>query len=128
MMKHRVFLLILVAVACTSQNRGPLVRYKSKVIELGTITFKNEFLGSIIIENFGDEPLVLLGATADCSCTIPEDIKNIKISPGDSTFVKFKLIPENSGYIQQSIFLDNTSKNEGRILFLIIAKVQLLDK
>ena len=63
-MKHRVFLLILVAVACTSQNRGPLVRYKSKVIELGTITFKNEFLGSIIIENFGDEPLVLLGATA----------------------------------------------------------------
>lgn len=118
---------ILILSNCSRKDTGPIISYSGRVVDLGSITFKQEYAGKIMIKNKGNETLTLLGATADCSCTVPEDIKNMKIEPNDSGLVKFKLTPARDGYMQQNIYLDNNSLNETRVLFLVRANVKLVD-
>jgi hypothetical protein len=113
-------------VSCKGK-KGAIINYHNKVIDLGQLTFKKEFAGKIALYNTGDLPLELLDATADCSCTVPDEIRNTIIQPNDSTFLKFKLTPAQDGYVQQTIYLDNTSVNENRVLFLIRAIVKLAE-
>jgi hypothetical protein len=131
MLKSLVFLFVIFnTLACLyscKESKGAIIKYDNRVIELGSLTFKKEFSGKITLHNIGDKPLKLLGATADCSCTVPDEIKNTIVQPGDSTFLRFKLTPGLDGYMQQNIYLDNSSINESRVLFLIRANVKLVE-
>ncbi len=120
------FVILILHCSCKENQNGAIVKYNKKVIDLGNIDFRKEFDGKIMIYNIGDKPLKLIDATADCSCTVPENVKNSLIQPNDSFSLKFKLTPALDGYIQQTIFLNNDSKNEKRILFLIRANVKLI--
>ncbi len=120
-------LLIIFLVSCKTK-KGPFIKYNSNTINLGEIKFKKEFLGKIIIYNIGDEPMVLTQATADCSCTVPDDIKGKIVKPSDSAYINFKITPAIDGFLQQNIYLDNTSINENRVLFLIRANVKLINE
>jgi hypothetical protein len=126
---NRIFTLIfcnILLLAC-SHKKGPVIFYNNRIINLGNIEFNKAFSGKIMIKNIGDEPLEILNVTADCSCTVPE-AGNKKILSNDTTYIHFILTPAQDGFIQQSIYVDNTSVNESRVLFLIRAKVNLLDK
>lgn len=114
----------LILLSACKNKQGPIIAYKSKIINLGSLQFKKEYPGDIVISNKGDDPLELSDATADCSCTVTE-IGKKKVAPGDSTHVHFKITPARDGYIQQSIYLNNNSVNENRVLFLIRANVKL---
>jgi hypothetical protein len=124
-MRNFSIFLFCIIFSCTSK-KGPLISYKSRIINLGNIEFKKSFTGKILIRNTGDETLKLREVTADCSCTVP-NIQNKRIFPGDSAYIQFVLTPTDDGFIQQSIYLDNNSSNENRVLFLIRAKVNLLN-
>ncbi len=127
MCKIKNFLVITILTMISCKNtRGPIIKYNTNKIDLGEIEFKKEFHGKITIYNTGDEPLKFLEATADCSCTVPDDVKNTIIQPNDSGYLSFKITPAMDGFIQQSIYLNNTSTNENRVLFFIRANVKLL--
>ena len=128
MNKTLLLLTIVIVVLFTAckQQYGGIIKYKSNICNLGDITFKKEFAGKFVIYNRGTEPLKLIEATADCSCTVPDDIKNKEIMPNDSANLSFKITPAMDGYLQQNIYLDNSSKNENRVLFLIRANVRLI--
>gem|GEM_PF-5847042 len=129
MYSRPVFFLLLSVVFCTcSSKKGPIIKYKSNIINLGEIKFKKEFPGKFLIYNTGDEPLMLKEATADCSCTVPDNIKNTAVQPNDSMFINFKITPAIDGFLQQNIYLDNSSVNESRALFLIRANVKLINE
>ena len=119
-----LFMLFLCMIFFFFFKKGPIISYKSRIINLGNIEFKKSFTGEILIKNTGDKILKITDVTADCSCTVP-DIQNTKIYPGDSEYIHFVLTPADDGFIQQSIYLDNNSLNENRVLFLIRAKVNL---
>lgn len=124
---HKLFKAFLFIILSCSAKKGPVIYYSNKIINLGNIEFKKAFNGKILIKNSGDETLKILDVTADCSCTVP-DAENKKISPGDTTYINFILTPAQDGFIQQSIYVNNNSVNENRVLFLIRAKVNLLNK
>jgi Protein of unknown function (DUF1573) len=111
--------------AC-SDKKGAIIKYNSNIINLGEIKFKKEFPAKFVIFNIGDEPLKLMQATADCSCTVPEDIKNTIVEPNDSAYINFKITPAMDGFLQQNIYINNSSINENRALFLIRANVKLV--
>lgn len=118
---------LLFAFTCScSKKKGAIIKYKSNVINLGDLYFKKEFSSNFVVYNIGDEALKLLDATADCTCTVPENLKNKVIKPGDSVNINFKLTPSLDGFIQQNIYIDNTSVNESRVLFLVRANVKLI--
>lgn len=119
-------LLFFTTLVSCEHKAGPVISYKSKLINLGDIQFKKEYAGDIVISNKGDALLKLLNVTADCSCTVPE-IEKKEIGPGDSSVIHFKISPSRDGYIQQNIYLDNNSVNENRALFLIRARVKVLN-
>jgi|SRR6478752_3303719 hypothetical protein len=117
---------LLILLSC-SQKKGPLIYYSERIINLGNISFNKTFNGSIWIKNVGDETLNLSDISTDCSCTVP-GIKKAKILPGDSLRLPFIITPAEDGFIQQSIYINNNSVNESRVLFLIRAKINLLNK
>lgn len=126
---HKLLFLLFCSIlllACSHKN-GPVIFYNKRIINLGNIEFNKAFSGEILIKNTGDETLKITDVTADCSCTVP-DLKNKKISPGDTAYIHFILTPAQDGFIQQSIYVNNNSVNENRVLFLIRAKVNLLNK
>lgn len=127
MYKRLMFFLVFLSLlnACSSK-KGAIIKYKSNIINLGEIKFKKEFPAKFVIFNIGDEPLKLIQATADCSCTVPDDIKNTIIEPNDSAYINFKITPAMDGFLQQNIYIDNSSINENRVLFLIRANVKLV--
>ncbi|MBN8720942.1 MAG: DUF1573 domain-containing protein [Sediminibacterium magnilacihabitans] len=126
-MKHKStyksFLLLLLLASC--RHKGPIISYDEKIINLGNITFNQKYTSKIIIRNRGDMDLKLLNANPDCSCTITNVPKD-PIKPGDSALLHLQITPAVDGYIQQSVYLDNNSSNENRVLFLIRANVKLL--
>lgn len=122
-----VWLIVSLLNAC-SNKKGAIIKYNSNIINLGEISFKKEFPGKFVIYNKGDESLKLMQATADCSCTVPDDIKNIVVQPNDSVFINFKITPAIDGFLQQNIYLDNSSVNENKVLFLIRANVKLVNE
>jgi hypothetical protein len=124
---YKLFIAFLFITLSCSPKKGPVIYYSNKIINLGNIGFKKAFNGKILIKNTGDETLKISDVTADCSCTVP-DIENKKISPGDTAYIIFILTPAQDGFIQQSIYVNNNSVNENRVLFLIRAKVNLLNK
>lgn len=115
-----VFLLWLY-VSC-AQRKGPVISYEKKIINIGNLQFKEVHSGKILIRNIGDEVMKILKVEADCACTVTE-IEKQEISPNDSTYIHFNIKPARDGLIQQSIFIDNNSINESRVLLLIRAKV-----
>lgn len=117
--------LLFFSISSCKETKGPTISYTNNVVDLGSIVIKKDYNGEIILSNTGDQPLKLLGATSDCSCTVPDNIKNTIIDPKHSGKVKFKLTPGVDGYLQQSIFIDNNSINESRVLFLIRANVKM---
>lgn len=124
---YKLFIAFLFITLSCSSKKGPVIYYSNKIINLGNIEFKKAFNGKILIKNAGDETLKISDITADCSCTVP-DIKNKKILPGDTAYINFILTPAQDGFIQQSIYVNNNSINENRVLFLIRAKVNLLNE
>lgn len=108
-----------------NQNNRPVIYYHSKIIELGDVEFNKSYHGKILLKNKGMGILKITGVSADCSCTVP-NMKKKKIIPGDSAYIDFILTPAEDGFIQQSIFVENNSVNENRVLFLIRGKVRLL--
>lgn len=124
---NKVFVLFCFFVLSCSSKKGPIISYDNRIINLGNIEFKKAYNGKIVIKNTGDETLKLFDISADCSCTVP-DTENKEIAPGETTYINFVLTPAQDGFIQQSIFINNNSVNENRVLFLIRAKVNLLDK
>lgn len=127
MYKRRLFFSVIVFMltAC-SNKKGAVLKYKSNIINLGEIKFKKEFPAKFLIFNIGDEPLKLIQATADCSCTVPDNIKNTIVEPNDSAYINFKITPAMDGFLQQNIYIDNSSINENRALFLVRANVKLV--
>lgn len=122
------FLVAIFLLHACSGKKGAVIKYNSNIINLGEIRFKKEFPGKFVIYNKGDESLKLIQATADCSCTVPDDIKNIVVQPNDSVFINFKITPAIDGFLQQNIYLDNSSVNENKVLFLIRADVKLVNE
>lgn len=125
-MKVIIFLIcFFILISCNQKNRkGPIILYRSQIINLGTIEFKKVYSGQIVVKNNGDEVLEILNTTSDCACTVT-NIDNKKISPRDSTYIHFNIKPAIDGYLQQNIYIDNNSVNESRVLFLLRAKVVL---
>ncbi len=122
------FSLILLLLTSCSHKKGAKIKYKNNIINLGEIKFKKEYAAKFLIYNIGDEPLKLFQVTADCSCTVPDSLLNTNIEPNDSTYINFKITPAMDGYLQQNIFIDNSSTNESRALFLIRANVKLISE
>jgi hypothetical protein len=105
-------------------KKGPIVSYNTKMVNLGNLQFEKSFSGKIVVRNEGDEALKIDNILPDCSCTVPEPLTTA-IEPGDSATLKFVLTPRQSGFIQQSLYVQNNSRNESTILFLIRANVIL---
>ncbi len=125
-MRTTLILLLLIILSC-SIKKGPVISYDNKIINLGSIEFEKAYNGKIVIKNTGDNALKLSEVSADCSCTVPI-IQHSEILPGDTAYINFVLTPAQDGLIQQSIYVNNNSINENRVLFLIRAKVHLVNK
>ncbi len=126
---HKLIIIVLsvLTMLCCSPKRGAIIYYDSKIINLGNIVFEKAYSGKILIKNSGDEALKISDVTADCSCTVPAMLHS-KILPGDTAYINFIITPAQDGLIQQSIYVNNSSVNENRVLFLIRARVQLTNK
>lgn len=123
-MKSLLVILIstLVISACT-KRKGAVISYEKKIVNLGSLSFKEPYHGKILIKNTGDQALKISQITPDCSCTVPK-MDNNRILPGDSAYIKFTITASGDGFIQQSIYVNNNSVNESRVLFLLRGKIK----
>jgi hypothetical protein len=117
--------LFLLLLGSSCKEGEPKIFYDSNVINLGIIELGKVFSGKIVIKNIGDGILKINEINPDCSCTIT-NIEKKHILPKDSTYIRFDIKPSVGGIFQQNIIVDNNSKNESRILFLVRAKVNVL--
>ena len=100
----------------------PVVKYERSVIEVPDIPAGGSYRGQFWLSNTGGKPLRVTSVRSDCACTVSE-MDRKEILPGDSALVRYTLTPILLGRFQQTIIVENNSRNEPSILFVIRSKV-----
>jgi len=72
-----------------SQTEGPILQFKSKEHDFGTISEGEIVLHTFQFENTGKSPLIISDAVGSCGCTTPT-WSNTPIKPGESGYIEVK--------------------------------------
>lgn len=72
-----------------SVKTGPMMEFKEKLYNFGTIVQGDTVLHTFVFENVGTEPLKILAARGSCGCTVPKYSKE-EIAPGAKGEVQVK--------------------------------------
>ena len=112
-MSIRVKLIVLALVTCLTGRAGAKIEWDKPKYDFGAF---NENAGSVTATftyyNKGDEPLVVLGARANCGCTTPVYSDEV-VQPGDSATLVVTYDPGGRpGRFEKYVYVDTNTEPE----------------
>ncbi len=64
------------------------ISYEESTFDFGTVVEGEQVRHTYKFTNTGDQPLILIGVTGSCGCTVPEEWPTHPIQPGESGEIK----------------------------------------
>ena len=105
-MKHLFFglTILVLSTSCLSDSNGSpeerkveyakfidnptTIKYEENSFDFGTVIEGEQVRHSYKFTNTGDQPLILIGVTGSCGCTVPEEWPTHPIGPGETGEIK----------------------------------------
>lgn len=108
---------IIVLISCQSKPAAKTSLRADKHYNFGTIYKSDTLDHAFMILNDGDKPLHIKAANPGCGCTVADFSKN-EILPGDSGYLKFRLVPKDTGNIQNSIVIETNADTIFHVFYI----------
>lgn len=85
--------ILLISQPAVAAKKGAMIEFKETTYNFGTIPEKKGMVShEFVFTNTGNKPLVIIDATAECGCTIPE-YPQAPIQPGKTGIIKVTYNP-----------------------------------
>lgn len=109
-MKHLILPLFLLAGALSVFGGGPCIEWLTTVHDFGAFKEEGGNVEAVFAyRNAGDEPLVILGARANCGCTTPR-YDAAPLAPGDTALLRVSYDPSGRpGRFTKKVFVDTNT-------------------
>lgn len=95
---------LLVCVTLASQKKPPLMVFRERVKELGTVPVKDSTTVIFHYRNDAERPITLVGAHPSCKCVVPSYSRE-PLMPGDSTSFSVRYKPSHAGAFSYTVTL-----------------------
>jgi len=92
-----------------------VIKFKTKVIDYGTIEQNSDGTRFFSFTNEGDAPLLITKVKTSCGCTVPSYSK-VPILPGDSGEVEIKYNTNKLGAFTKTITVISNAEGGNKIL------------
>lgn len=103
-----VFFLILFATPTIAQEQVAKIKFKSEVIDFGTIENGSDGVRVFEFTNTGDAPLIISRVYSSCGCTIPKKPED-PILPGETGEIQVKYDTKRTGPIRKTITVNSNA-------------------
>ena len=125
-MKRTLNIVILFVVALSFFNAAPakfdnfdikvaVIKFKTEVVDYGTINQNSDGTRLFTFTNTGDAPLLITNVKASCGCTVPNYSK-APILPGESGELNIKYDTKRLGAFTKTVTVTSNSEGGNRIL------------
>lgn len=109
-MKHLIILLIgLISFAGVSQEKVAKIKFKTEIIDYGTIEKGADGVRVFEFTNTGDAPLVITKVKSTCGCTVPKK-PEAPIMPGETGEIEVKYDTKRLGVIMKTILVTSNAE------------------
>jgi len=98
-----------------TKTAGPIIDFKSKVVDYGTIEHKSDGARKFVFTNKGTEPLIIKTAKGSCGCTVPTWPRE-PIAPGATAEIGVKYDTKRAGKFNKTITLTTNADKKPVIL------------
>lgn len=110
-MKHLITffsLLLVFGFSGFSQTTGPVIEFKSSVVDYGEIAKGSDGIRVFTFVNSGDTPLEINKVYSSCGCTIPKK-PEAPIAPGETGEIQVKYDTNRVGPIRKTITVNSNA-------------------
>jgi hypothetical protein len=98
-----------------SEVNGPVMSFKTAVLDYGKIEHKSDGNRAFVLTNTGNAPLIISNAKGSCGCTVPTWSRD-PLAPGQSTEIGVKYDTKRIGKFTKTITLTTNSTEKTKIL------------
>lgn len=92
-----------------------VIKFKTEVIDYGTVTQNSDGTRIFTFTNEGDAPLLITKVKTSCGCTVPSYSK-APIMPGDSGELEIKYDTKRLGAFTKTVTVTSNSEGGNKIL------------
>lgn len=92
-----------------------IVKFKTEVIDYGTITQNSDGTRLFLFTNTGDEPLLITKVKTSCGCTVPSYSK-APIQPGETGELSIKYDTRRLGAFMKTVTVTSNAEGGNKIL------------
>ncbi|WP_040281153.1 DUF1573 domain-containing protein [Psychroserpens damuponensis] len=125
-MKRTLSITILLVLTLTFFNAAPakfensnlkvaVIKFKTEVVDYGTITQNSDGTRLFTFTNTGDAPLLITNVKASCGCTVPTYSKT-PILPGESGALNIKYDTKRLGSFTKTVTVTSNAQGGNKIL------------
>lgn len=111
------------APAIQPAGRGPILTFKEKLHNLGTIWDVDDQSFDFSFTNMGDRTLIIQNVKASCGCTTPTLAKN-DYAPGESGTLGIRFDPRGHGVQHKTLTVTSNAVNEPSVTLTIQSNIQ----
>jgi hypothetical protein len=125
-MKRTLNIAILLVLALSFFNAAPtdfgkydskiaIIKFKSEVVDYGTITQNSDGIRRFMFTNTGDTPLLITKVKTSCGCTVPSYSK-APILPGQTGQLDIKYNTKKLGAFTKTVTVNSNTEGGNKIL------------
>lgn len=103
-------------------KKAPEIKFKTDLIDYGTIEQKADGEREFVFKNTGKSPLVISNCVGSCGCTVPTWPKE-PIKPGKTAAIKVKYDTNRLGHFEKNVTVTSNAKN-GQVMLKIKGDVK----
>ncbi len=103
-------------------EKGPKITFEKEIHDYGEVKYDGDGYYTFILQNIGNEPLVLGEVRGSCSCTVPEWSKS-PIAPGEKGEIRVKYDTRKPGAINKTVTVMSNAINTPTMVLRIKGNV-----
>jgi len=110
--------------AALARLRGDTLIAEPGYLDFGTVPAGERQQATLIVRNWSDRPVRLIGGTSDCSCTTLQDLP-VTIAPAERGMVTFALVPPaHAGHLVRTVLLRTDSPDQPQVRVRLGCRVE----